>query len=101
MAAFMLFTIGHYYNLVRSKIVCKITFTTMLFTGRYYNYDSSTNSHHDSIHADQLAGYWFLKASGIPDDTVRHFLVVTFYYYISFVSKKLARQLVVTEFCYA
>lgn len=39
-------------------------------TGHYYNYDCSTCGNHDSIMADQLAGNWYMKASGITDDTV-------------------------------
>lgn len=41
-----------------------------LWNGLYYNYDSSSSVHHNSIMADQLAGQWFLKASGIPDNSV-------------------------------
>lgn len=42
-----------------------------LYAGSYYNYDCSTGGHHDSVMADQLAGHWFLKASGLQDDEVR------------------------------
>ncbi|KAI0227691.1 Non-lysosomal glucosylceramidase [Lamellibrachia satsuma] len=56
------------FNSILEK--AKVAFVDKLWNGQYYNYDSSTNTHHDSIHADQLAGYWFLKASSIPDDTV-------------------------------
>ncbi len=39
--------------------------------GSYYNFDSSSSSHHDSVMSDQLAGHWFLKASHVPDSAVR------------------------------
>ena len=77
----MLFTSRYWQRLCCLLFIIASTSVFILFIGRYYNYDSSTNSHHDSIHADQLAGYWFLKASGIPDDTVsdlsggKHFLL--------------------------
>ena len=38
--------------------------------GSYYNYDSSNSRHSNSVMADQLAGHWFLKASGVADDAV-------------------------------
>ena len=41
-----------------------------LRAGRYYDFDTSQNGHHDSIMADQLAGHWFMKASQLEDDTV-------------------------------
>jgi non-lysosomal glucosylceramidase len=37
-----------------------------LWNGEYYNYDSSTSRHHDSIMADQMAGQWYAKACGLP-----------------------------------
>lgn len=49
----------------------KAAFDTKLWNGSYYNYDSSTTSgHDDSVMTDQLAGHWFLRASGIEDDTI-------------------------------
>ncbi|RUS80876.1 hypothetical protein EGW08_011347 [Elysia chlorotica] len=48
----------------------KDAFEKKLWNGSYYNYDSSTSGYHDSIMADQLAGQWFLKASGLPDNSV-------------------------------
>jgi non-lysosomal glucosylceramidase len=36
-----------------------------LWNGEYYDYDSSTQSHHDSIMADQLAGHWYSLACGL------------------------------------
>ena len=35
-----------------------------IFLGKYYDYDSSTSNHHDSIMSDQLAGFWYLRLSG-------------------------------------
>lgn len=32
---------------------------------RYFNYDSSTSEHHDSIMADMLAGQWYAHACGL------------------------------------
>nr|KAG5708585.1 hypothetical protein BaRGS_033006 [Batillaria attramentaria] len=46
------------------------SFGKKLWNGRYYDFDTSTSNHHDSIMADQLAGHWFLKASELEDDTV-------------------------------
>ncbi len=37
-----------------------------LWNKSYYNYDSSRSRQHDSIMADQLAGYWFLRMAGVP-----------------------------------
>ncbi len=43
-----------------------------LWNGEYYNYDSSTHKHHNSIMADQLAGHWYSLACGlggiVPED---------------------------------
>jgi non-lysosomal glucosylceramidase len=38
-----------------------------LWNGRYFNYDSSRSRHNDSVMADQLAGHWYARASGLPD----------------------------------
>ncbi|XP_052099238.1 non-lysosomal glucosylceramidase-like isoform X1 [Mytilus californianus] len=49
----------------------KEAFDKKLWNGSYYNYDSSTTSgHDDSVMADQLAGHWFLRASGMEDATI-------------------------------
>lgn len=32
----------------------------------YFNYDTSTSTHHDSIQADQLCGQWYARACGLP-----------------------------------
>ncbi|BFY98894.1 hypothetical protein BsWGS_01934 [Bradybaena similaris] len=48
----------------------KDSFEKKLWNGSYYNYDSSTSGHHDSVMAGQLAGHWFLKASDLADDAV-------------------------------
>lgn len=47
-------------------------YSHLFYLGSYYNYDCSSGGHHDSIMADQLAGHWFLKASGLQDDDVSH-----------------------------
>ncbi|KAK3608169.1 hypothetical protein CHS0354_034127 [Potamilus streckersoni] len=46
------------------------SFEKKLWNGEYYNYDSSTCGHHDSIMADQLAGYWYMKCSGINESEI-------------------------------
>lgn len=46
-----------------------------LHLGEYYNYDSSSSDHHNSIMADQLAGQWYLKACGLPDNSVSSSLI--------------------------
>ena len=38
-----------------------------LWNGRYYLYDGSGSKVHDSIMADQLAGYWYARSCGLPD----------------------------------
>lgn len=38
-----------------------------LWTGAYYQFDSSRNGHADSIMADQLCGQWYAQAVGLPD----------------------------------
>ncbi|KAL8601227.1 hypothetical protein ACOMHN_003033 [Nucella lapillus] len=48
----------------------KKAFEEKLWNGQYYDFDSSSSGHHDSIMADQLAGHWFLKASDLDDGTV-------------------------------
>ncbi|MFX1273224.1 MAG: non-lysosomal glucosylceramidase, partial [Promethearchaeota archaeon] len=42
------------------------SFEEKLWNGRYYDFDSSTARHHDSIMADQLAGQWYMRACGLP-----------------------------------
>ncbi len=37
-----------------------------LWNGEYYLYDASGGPHSDSVMADQLAGHWFTRASGLP-----------------------------------
>ena len=51
------------YN-VKFKKAQKV-YEAALWNGEYYNYDSSTQAHHDSIMADQLAGHWFSLACGL------------------------------------
>ncbi|CAH1796951.1 unnamed protein product [Owenia fusiformis] len=59
---------AQYFNAILEK--GKVSFETKLWNGSYYNYDSSKAVYHDSVMSDQLAGHWFLKASGLPDDAV-------------------------------
>lgn len=42
----------------------KQSFSEKLWNGKYYNYDSSSSTHHDSIMTDQLAGFWYLRLCG-------------------------------------
>mgnify|MGYP002474148878 FL=1 len=42
----------------------KKSYSDKLWNGKYYNYDSSTSGHHDSIMSDQLAGFWYLRLCG-------------------------------------
>ena len=58
-----------------SYFFCKVIIYNMLlyYIGRYYDYDTGTHGYHDSIMAEQLAGQWFLKASGAPDNVVMCF----------------------------
>lgn len=49
----------------------KASYETKVWNGTYYNYDSNpSGGHHDSIMADQLSGHWYLKASGLADDSI-------------------------------
>jgi non-lysosomal glucosylceramidase len=45
-------------------ILAKKSYSEKLWNGKYYNYDSSRSSHHDSIMSDQLAGFWYLRLCG-------------------------------------
>uniref|UniRef100_F6X975 Non-lysosomal glucosylceramidase n=1 Tax=Ornithorhynchus anatinus TaxID=9258 RepID=F6X975_ORNAN len=42
-------------------------FERLLWNGRYYNYDSSSQPHAHSIMSDQCAGQWFLRACGLGE----------------------------------
>ncbi len=44
--------------------LAKQSYSEKLWNGKYYNYDSSTSRHHDSIMSDQLAGFWYLRLCG-------------------------------------
>jgi len=44
--------------------LAKKSYSEKLWNGKYYNYDSSSSRHHDSIMSDQLAGFWYLRLSG-------------------------------------
>lgn len=39
----------------------------LLWNGRYYNYDCSSQPQSCSIMSDQCAGQWFLRASGLGE----------------------------------
>ncbi|CAF0984068.1 unnamed protein product [Adineta steineri] len=45
--------------------LAKKSYSEKLWNGKYYDYDSSTSRHHDSIMSDQLAGFWYLRLSGL------------------------------------
>lgn len=42
----------------------KESYNKKLWNGRYYNYDCSNSSYHDSIMADMCCGHWFLRCCG-------------------------------------
>lgn len=42
------------------------SYEDLLWNGDYYDYDASRQHWHDSIMADQLAGHWYARASGLP-----------------------------------
>jgi len=51
------------------RLILKIgqeNFEEKLWNGQYYNFDSSTARHHDSIMADQLAGQWYMRVCDLP-----------------------------------
>ncbi len=56
---------AHEYRLQLNK--AQSAYEDRLWNGEYYNYDSSTSKHRDSIMADMLAGQWFSKSCGLPD----------------------------------
>ena len=41
-------------------------YTSQLWNGEYFNYDSSNSPHHDSIMADMMAGHWYAILCGLP-----------------------------------
>jgi len=45
-------------------LLAKKSYSEKLWNGTYYDYDSSQSLHHDSIMADQLAGFWYLRLCG-------------------------------------
>ncbi|XP_072167207.1 non-lysosomal glucosylceramidase-like [Diadema setosum] len=46
----------------------KASYEKKLWNGKYYNYDSSDQSYHDSIMADQTCGHWYLRACDLVPD---------------------------------
>jgi non-lysosomal glucosylceramidase len=42
-------------------------FEEKLWNGSYFNYDSGSSSNSKSIQSDQLAGQWYMAASGLPN----------------------------------
>ena len=44
-----------------------VVLKSMILSGKYYSYDCSRHTRHDSIMADQCAGQWFLYICGIDD----------------------------------
>ncbi|KAM7488738.1 hypothetical protein LguiB_026222 [Lonicera macranthoides] len=45
----------------------KVVFEEKLWNGSYFNYDSGSSSNSKSIQSDQLAGQWYMAASGLPN----------------------------------
>ncbi len=43
----------------------KSSYDTKLWNGRYYKYDCSNSSYHDSIMSDMCCGHWYLRSSGM------------------------------------
>jgi non-lysosomal glucosylceramidase len=41
-------------------------YISKLWNGEYFNYDSSSSSHHDSIMADMMAGHWYSALCDLP-----------------------------------
>ena len=51
----------------------KVSYTKKLWNGEYFEYDASNSAYHDTIMADQLAGQWYARASGLsPIANVDH-----------------------------
>lgn len=56
-------TAQHYKN---KAVKARASYISALWNGKYLNYDSSDQSHHDSIMADMMAGHWYARACGLP-----------------------------------
>lgn len=52
-----------------SSILCRgrEAYERLLWNGRYYNYDSSSQPQSRSVMSDQCAGQWFLRACGLGE----------------------------------
>lgn len=51
----------------RSKFIrAKKVYENKLWNGSYFNYDEGTFGSSTSIQADQMAGHWYTRASGLP-----------------------------------
>lgn len=46
------------------------TFRTFIFSGEYFDFDSSGQHHSKSIMADQLCGEWYLKCCGVNEEVM-------------------------------
>lgn len=46
--------------------------TTYIFSGEYFDFDSSGQYHSKSIMADQLCGEWYLKCCGVNEEVPDH-----------------------------
>ncbi|GER43625.1 non-lysosomal glucosylceramidase [Striga asiatica] len=69
-AATMGFQLGDeaFADKCRGKFVkAKAVLEEKLWNGSYFNYDSGSSGNSKSIQADQLAGQWYVAASGLPD----------------------------------
>jgi uncharacterized protein (DUF608 family) len=71
--------------------LAKKSYSEKLWNGKYYNYDSSRSNHHDSIMADQLAGFWYLRLCGHEYEVglIEYFFV----YFIFIVYSRILRKI--------
>jgi len=54
---------SHYLSLAQRA---RNVYISVLWNGKYLNYDSSSSKHHDSIMADMLAGQWWARVCKLP-----------------------------------
>lgn len=55
----------------------ELNYQTRSFAGEFYRYDNTIplGAQNNSVMADQLSGYWFLRIGGAPPDAVSHPLI--------------------------
>ena len=51
------------YSLILKQ--AKESYDKKLWNGKYYKYDCSNSSYHDSIMSDMCCGHWYLRSSGL------------------------------------